>query len=307
MMAKDPRDRYQTPEELVHHLLLTARTLGVNPDVPEGVLTLEAAIPASPVGRPLIWTAVAAIAIIALVLALNPLSNTNSPTRQGTFVSHKGDDGGQGVKDSAPPGKGNEKPPPVRPVETPEDYVYTSGSEPNVDHLVKWLEQRKGAARVELRLAGEYDLNGRDGSSVSNLLIQCKQLIIKPRDRDSRPTIRLGYRPDLNTVKWVALTVASQDSRIEGIRFLWTPVGAKIKWRRCACSGASISSSAVSSCSPRLTCNATTPVPNVPPPSSPRPPALAGKLASRTVPFSATARKRKSAARTLSSAVGRCR
>ncbi len=59
MMAKRPQDRYQSPEQLVHHLLLAARKLGGPNNVPEGVLTVEAALPPPPGGRPLLLAGVA--------------------------------------------------------------------------------------------------------------------------------------------------------------------------------------------------------------------------------------------------------
>src|SRR6185312_14152 len=68
MMAKQPRDRYQSPEQLVHHLLLGARHLGQPTEVPEGVLAVEAALPNPPRGRPLLLAALAASAVVALIL-----------------------------------------------------------------------------------------------------------------------------------------------------------------------------------------------------------------------------------------------
>src|SRR5262249_32677962 len=59
MMAKQPRDRYQSPEQLVHHLLLAARPLGVAPEGAEGVLSIEATLPNPPGGRPLLLAGLA--------------------------------------------------------------------------------------------------------------------------------------------------------------------------------------------------------------------------------------------------------
>src|SRR4029079_588227 len=64
MMAKNVRDRYQTPEQLVHDLLHAARKLGAGGDVPEGVLAVEASLPQSSSYRPLLLVALSAAAVI---------------------------------------------------------------------------------------------------------------------------------------------------------------------------------------------------------------------------------------------------
>src|SRR5262245_57418925 len=69
MMAKNPRDRFQTPEQLVHQLLLVAKKLGAAPEVPEGLLTVETALPGGQATkRPLLWAGFAVAAVVALVL-----------------------------------------------------------------------------------------------------------------------------------------------------------------------------------------------------------------------------------------------
>src|SRR5262249_46230998 len=46
MMAKKPADRFQTPEELVQHLLLAAKDLGLHSETTEGAVAVETAVPA---------------------------------------------------------------------------------------------------------------------------------------------------------------------------------------------------------------------------------------------------------------------
>ena len=75
MMAKQPRDRFQSPEQLVNQLLLTARHLGVSPEVPEGVLMVEGTVPNPPVSRPLLWAALALAAVVGLVFLLDSSDN----------------------------------------------------------------------------------------------------------------------------------------------------------------------------------------------------------------------------------------
>ena len=73
MMAKDPRDRYQRPVELVQHLMHVAQKLGVG-DVPEGGFLVEAPLPTEPrlsTGW-MIGIGMGALAVVMLVLSLAP-------------------------------------------------------------------------------------------------------------------------------------------------------------------------------------------------------------------------------------------
>src|SRR5207302_7464464 len=74
MMAKNPRDRYQTPEHLVQDLLRAARKLGAGGDVPEGVLAVEASLPSKSSYRPMLVVALAAAAVVVLILVPAPSS-----------------------------------------------------------------------------------------------------------------------------------------------------------------------------------------------------------------------------------------
>jgi serine/threonine protein kinase len=74
MMAKDPRERYQRAEHLVQHLIQVAQKLGAVTDVPDGVLFVDAPLPAPPRKRPLFMAAVGALmlGVLLIVLSLAP-------------------------------------------------------------------------------------------------------------------------------------------------------------------------------------------------------------------------------------------
>jgi serine/threonine protein kinase len=74
MMAKNPKDRYQRPIQLVHHLMQVAKKVGIGDDLPESVLLVDTAMPAPPRGHPLLFVglALAALVVITLVLTLLP-------------------------------------------------------------------------------------------------------------------------------------------------------------------------------------------------------------------------------------------
>jgi serine/threonine protein kinase len=78
MMAKDPKDRYQRPEHLVAHLLQVGHQLGVAPEVPEGVLAVDAPLPTPPQKRLglLAILAVGGLAAILFLLSMLPSEPT---------------------------------------------------------------------------------------------------------------------------------------------------------------------------------------------------------------------------------------
>lgn len=74
MMAKDPKDRYQRPVELVQHLMQVAQKVGAGDDAPEGVLFVDAPLPGVERKRPLLLVAAAAfgLALVLVLLSLAP-------------------------------------------------------------------------------------------------------------------------------------------------------------------------------------------------------------------------------------------
>jgi serine/threonine protein kinase len=222
MMAKNPRDRFQTPEELVHRLLLAARKLGINPEVPEGVLAFEAAVPSSSGWPALLWVAVAAVAVVLLVLLLDPITPRTSPPAPTLPAPNDKDVGATAVKDSPSRDRSTtDEQPPVRPPSptAPADHVYLAPDPPSVEHLLSWLETHRDAASIELRLAGELDLSWRKGQAAQPLLVQAKKkVVIRPRDKNARVTVRLTY--DGVSPALTALTVVAAESHIEGVRFI---------------------------------------------------------------------------------------
>src|SRR5262249_52986517 len=73
MMAKEPRDRYQRPEELIQHLIIVAQKLNLSDmGSHERVLFVDAGLPSPPRYSPVLLgaAAVAAVALLAVVLGL---------------------------------------------------------------------------------------------------------------------------------------------------------------------------------------------------------------------------------------------
>jgi serine/threonine protein kinase len=215
MMAKDPRDRYQTPEHLFHDLLLAVRKLGTGGDVPEGVLAVEASLPQPPSYRPMLLVALAAAAVVALILVLAPVA-TSPPGRHGPGPqSHNDKDSPTPLpKDGGPKEVVKDSPKdPVQPAVAKYDADDVTG-----DRLASWLGKHENADRIEIELARDIDLPVRDGSE-PRLVVKANKVFIRSKNPKRRATIRLSY--SLGTAaSRAALTIDSKDASVKNVRVL---------------------------------------------------------------------------------------
>src|SRR5262245_11504978 len=126
MMAKEPRDRYQRAEHLVQHLIQVAQKLGAVTDVPDGVLFVDAPLPAPPRKRPLLMAAVGALALAAFLVALSFTPGRTGGSRAPKNSQAQADD------KKAAPDQGPSKDSQPKGVEVPEGqgaYLVTSEEE----------------------------------------------------------------------------------------------------------------------------------------------------------------------------------
>ncbi|MBI3407791.1 MAG: serine/threonine protein kinase [Planctomycetes bacterium] len=89
MMAKDPKDRYQRPVHLIQHLMQVAQKVGAAADVPEGVMFVDVPMPAAPRTRPLLVTAIAALALGSLLAVLSLAPSSQQPFRPSALTTDK--------------------------------------------------------------------------------------------------------------------------------------------------------------------------------------------------------------------------
>ncbi len=156
MMAKQPKDRYQTPEQLVHHLYLAARKLGAAAEVPEGVLAVEAAMPHPPVSRPLTLAVLAAAAVVGLIFLLDQASTSKpEPTTNAVSVSPSEprdipSPGPEVVVKAFQPPNGSSPPVISQPLET--KIPSFDLPNPTAADLAKFLEKYKQASEIVLEL-----------------------------------------------------------------------------------------------------------------------------------------------------------
>src|ERR1043165_846073 len=79
MMEKNPKNRYQRPIQLVHHLMQVAQKVGAADGVPEGVLFVDAPLPSEPRTRPVLVIGLALIILVVVTTLLSFVPEQKSP------------------------------------------------------------------------------------------------------------------------------------------------------------------------------------------------------------------------------------
>src|SRR5262245_39974698 len=192
MMAKEPRDRYQRPEQLIQHLLVIANKLQMPADSSsqEAMLFVDAPLPQPPRFSPVLAAvaAVAAVAILAVIL-------------------------GTGARDPRPlpiaaaPRSGEPNPTPAGAPPTPPERTTIDRAPKIAANELELQRLLKDPSVEEIHLtADEYTLdNSASVDSIPMLTANRSVKIVgKPRGNKGRSTLRwktdmaLGHSPDEN-------------------------------------------------------------------------------------------------------------
>ena len=183
MMAKQPKDRYQTPEHLVHHLYLAAQKLGAAAEVPEGVLAVEAALPNPPGGRPLVLAALAAIAVVGLIFLIDSFSTPKQQSVQNPPVVASAANPSPELHEPRPgaptqPNKTeNTKPiPGVTPVA---DIPTFDVEKPSAGDLAEFFRKNKAAPEILVKL-DDVDLRDHCSRTWSSPIRSCEYVPASP-------------------------------------------------------------------------------------------------------------------------------
>src|SRR5262245_13769685 len=182
MMAKEPRDRYQRPEELFQHLMALAQKMNLPGEAgsQERVLFVDALMPRPSRLSPVLLavSAVAAVALLAVVLGLGGGTGSSLPPRIGS-------------------GRSNEyallPPPPAGPKEseTPRPAVSEPKAAETVEQLARLLQQNV----EQIILTGDdYDLSDLakdDSRPVAQMLSAARGVkLIGKGTKGQRPVVR---------------------------------------------------------------------------------------------------------------------
>ncbi len=232
MMAKEPKDRYQTPEHLVHHLYLAARKLDAVAEVPEGVLAVEAALPSPPTAQPLVLAAIAAIAVVALVFLVDFVSTPktepawNLAVDSGSSVPAEPRASSSGGVKPLTNSRGSDESLESLFGDEEENIIPTFATpNPKAADLAEFLQKHKAAPEIILKL-DDLDLSASD--NVPELVITNPTVTIQPLHPDHRPTVHDQYRAGLRPFQ-ASLTIQSKRRcTIENIRFVLNQTGASV-------------------------------------------------------------------------------
>ena len=222
MMAKRPQDRYQSPEQLVHHLLLAARKLGGPSNVPEGVLSVEAALPPPPGGRPLLLAGSAAALVLLVIVALElfnrpPAAAPAGPTVVKTPEPTKTPVPGPGAA-VVPPAVGPKDNPADPPAPQPTPTLAADRDEGDGHDLGDWvLNHRDRNTPKEIILGGDIDLEP-NGDAALSLAGPWVTIQAKP---NTRPTVRFTNKANPQRAPWWAgVSIDSPQTTVSNIRFV---------------------------------------------------------------------------------------
>lgn len=229
MMAKDPIDRYQKPEQLEQHLLQLAQQIDPRVEVPANLRLVHAPLPTPPRMRLLPAVAASALLLVTLVI----LHGLSGGPKSGDWIAPadtKIDD----PSEKTPQGSGNngtagttESPRPPTPPPAP---VRVRHEVQTAKELTAILEKKH--ARADVFLVQDIDLKPEAGEAqrrVPGLVFEGfgRELTIQPKNPDpnKRPTLRLAYDADLRDEDgegfpvWTALTLKGGKVTLRGLRF----------------------------------------------------------------------------------------
>jgi serine/threonine protein kinase len=215
MMAKNPKERYQRPEELVSHLIALAQRLGTASQGADSVLFVDAPLPGQPRTRPLLVVVSAVLALVILIAVLGPWPpSTRQVLDPGTAKSARGS------REKGTQSSPNDVPAPASANGTP--GLPFPRAEPATIHthdakeLAAFFQKKDPIAKVYL--TGDLHLNRE-----TQLLFQGSDLLVEPERGMDPPTVFLRWDPTADEESWTALTVMSGTAKIRRLRFELDP------------------------------------------------------------------------------------
>ncbi|MBI3987187.1 MAG: serine/threonine protein kinase, partial [Lentisphaerae bacterium] len=195
MMAKDPRERYQHPVHLIHHLMQVAQKVGAGADVPEGVMFVDAPLPEPPRKRPLLAFSLAAFALGVVLTAISltpPLRTFVTPMRPGSGNKNDSSQGAREqpsavvVKPLVP-----SSPSAPRPITSEHDLAKALAEERSTLHL-------QVANTIEITEPNLLFQGKSDGANSG------RSLVLESKDALEPQTVRIKYQSRPEMPEWWA-------------------------------------------------------------------------------------------------------
>ena len=238
MMAKDPRDRYQRPEDLVHDLLGLARQMGSPPDIAgaadDGLLWVDAPLPTAAPRRTAIWAAGAVLAVVALVAIIEagrppPLANESALARLvAPPVEPNSPDAGP-TPTAVPPvadalGSSKAPTPPPRAVVPIHEVLDAETLRELFRQDVRELHIRLTSPEPYVLFDAEGDSDPTAGPVAGRLTFAGKRLVLESGDPAALAVIRFKATPTSDGRPTAGLVVSGKDGAgvsvtLRGLRF----------------------------------------------------------------------------------------
>ncbi|MFO0808057.1 MAG: serine/threonine-protein kinase [Gemmataceae bacterium] len=183
MMAKDPNQRYQTPEQLLDHLVAVAQKLEPDGATSRSVLFIDSPLPTNP-PRLWLWTASTAALVVATIVAVMETMRPATPASLGAALLRPRDDGARKGEESTKP---ESEPPTVAPAPAPRtvDATHTAAT---ADELRTLLHRGDAVLRVKLTGTEPYVLDRRSDDP-AGLTFVGKRLEIEAADPINSPAV----------------------------------------------------------------------------------------------------------------------
>ena len=208
MMAKDPNDRYQRPEELVGHLILLAQKLGSTGHGTDSVLFVDAPLPGQPRTRPWVVVGSAILGLVALIAMIGPWPPPSRPAVDKSL----GQAEPRPQKTNSTDPEGPTSPHVQRIVSVAHTDLATIHTQ-DAKALAIFFQKKDPVAKVYL--TGNLHVS-RD----TPLVFQGQQLTIEPEPGlEEPPTISRLSEATAGEESWAAVTVMSGTALIRRLRF----------------------------------------------------------------------------------------
>ncbi len=231
MMAKNPKQRYQRPEQVTQHLLQVAQELGMTTEIPDGMVFADVPLPRVPRSRPVLLAVAAVVALILLVVLLGQLPRGSTPPTNGSPIkvepkintpteqNHKGSSVAAGTDQQ-----------PVKPSTNGTRPAPYEEDPPTAKGLADYLRKHAGAQELQIILTGDLQLPGDlevdSPEWSSGLRFKAPKMTIKPKEGLARPpTIWFAQDDRMPQSMLAALTIESDSATLQGLRIVVNPKG----------------------------------------------------------------------------------
>jgi serine/threonine protein kinase len=181
MMAKNPKDRYQRPSQVVHELMQMAQLMGGAEGMPEVVLFTDMPAPSEPGRRPMLYIG---LALAALVVMIGILSLIGDPTPNTTTNPAKPGGDAKGVAPME-----NSGTPPKTPADDSKSQLPAVVRNPI--HLKTVLDAANAQLTASIGQKVELKSEGLVFKGTGD-----QKLEVKPDDEQQHQIVSFDYLPD---------------------------------------------------------------------------------------------------------------